>query len=325
MTSTSSPTWTTRRQDATRQLTRSALPVAFAVLVAVTAATTPDFLTFDNVRGVLINTAVTGIAAVGMTTVTLSGNLFSLGAGQSAMLASMLFMSVASAGGPLLLGAALAVVVLVAVGLAQSLAIAAGLDPVVTTIAGGALIYGAVAGVTGGAVVSAPSSAVGALSSYALLAIPLPVWVFAVLTGVVWLFLERTVAGRRLVLVGANRRTAVLSGVSVRAATAWAFTIMSVALAVAGIFSASQLGQVTANNLSELTVDAVAAVLVGGTAVTGGEGSPLRSALGALVIVVLQNVLLLHGLSTGVRVLGEGMVLVVVVCVVHMARRKAVR
>ncbi|MGW6458924.1 ABC transporter permease [Streptomyces sp. NPDC055078] len=325
MTDTSAGAVVARRQHSARLLTRWAMPTVFAVLVAVAAATTSDFLTFDNLRGVLINTAVTGIAAVGMTAITLSGNLFSLGAGQSAMLASMLFMSVASAGGSLPLGVVVALVGLVAIGLVQSAAVAAGLNPVVTTIAAGALIYGAVAGLTGGAVVSAPATAVGELSSYDILGIPLPVWVFAAFTGAVWLFVERTVAGRRLVLVGANRETAVMSGVSVRAATAWAFTIMSIGLAIAGIFSASQLGQVTANNLSELTVDAVAAVLIGGTAVSGGEGSAVRSAVGALVIVVLQNVLLLHGLSTGIRVLGEGVLLVAVVSVLHVARRKAMR
>ncbi|MFD9716425.1 ABC transporter permease [Streptomyces sp. NPDC059076] len=325
MTDTTASALVARRQEASQRLTRWAIPTVFAVLVAVAAATTSDFLTFDNLRGVLINTAVTGIAAVGMTTITLSGNLFSLGAGQSAMLASILFMWVASSGGSLALGILLALVVLVAIGLLQSLAVAAGLNPVVTTIAAGALIYGAVAGITGGAVVSAPTSAVGELAAFDLLGIPLPVWVFAAFTGAVWLFVERTTSGRRLLLVGSNRETAVMSGISVRAATAWAFAITSIGLAIAGIFSASQLGQVTANNLSELTVDAVAAVLVGGTAVSGGEGSAVRSAVGALVIVVLQNVLLLHGLPTGVRILTEGILLVAVVSVLHMARRKAMR
>jgi ribose transport system permease protein len=311
------------RAGAARALSRWAMPVVFVLLVAVAAATTPAFLTFDNLRGVLINTSVTGIAAVGMTTITLSGNLFSLGTGQSAMLASILFMSVAAHGGSLVAGALLALATLVVIGLVQSLAVAAGLNPVITTLAAGALIYGAVAAVTGGAVISAPTSGAGALASTTLLAIPLPVWVFVLFTGLVWLFVERMVPGRRLVLVGANRQTAVTSGISVRSATAWAFVIMSLGLAVAGVFSASQLGQVTVNNLSDLTVDAVAAVLVGGTAVSGGDGSPVRSAAGALVIVVLQNVLLLHGLTTGVRVLGEGILIVAVVAVLHLARRWA--
>jgi ribose/xylose/arabinose/galactoside ABC-type transport system permease subunit len=312
------------RAHAARQVARWAMPVLFVALIAASSLSTTSFLTFDNLRSVLINTAITGIAAVGMTAVTLSGNVFSLGAGQSAMLASLLFMSVAASGAQPLLGVVLALVVLLVIGLAQSLVIAAGLNPVVTTLAVGTVIYGAVAALTGGAVVSAPAG-VDWLAAAGFLTIPLPVWVFAVFTLVVWLFVERTVPGRRLVLVGANRHAALTSGVSVRTVTVWAFAIMSVGLTIAGVLSASQLGQVTTDNLSGLTVDAVAAVLVGGTAVTGGEGSAARSAGGALIIVVLQNVMLLHGLSTGARVLGEGALVILVIAALHLARRAVAR
>jgi ribose transport system permease protein len=303
---------------------RWAMPVVFVALIAMSSLSTSSFLTFDNLRSVLINTAITGIAAVGMTAVTLSGNVFSLGVGQSAMLASLLFISVAASGAQPLLGLVLALVVLLVIGLAQSLVIAAGLNPVVTTLAVGSVIYGAVAALTGGAVVSAPAG-VDWLAAAGFLTIPLPVWVFAVFTLVVWLFVERTVPGRRLVLVGANRQAALTSGVSVRTVSVWAFAIMSVGLTIAGVLSASQLGQVTTDNLSGLTVDAVAAVLVGGTAVTGGEGSAARSAGGALIIVVLQNVMLLHGLSTGARVLGEGALVILVIAALHLARRAVAR
>jgi ribose transport system permease protein len=313
------------RGHTARQVARWAMPILFVVLIVISAATTTSFLTFDNLRAVLINTAITGIAAVGMTAVTLSGNVFSLGVGQSAMLASILFMSVAAAGVSPVLGVVLALAALLVLGLLQSLIIAAGLNPVVTTLAFGTVIYGVVAAVTGGAVVSAPSAGIDWLAGGDILGVPVPVWVFAVFTVILSLFVDRTVPGRRLVLVGANRNSAVLSGISVRTVTIWAFAIMSVGLTVAGVLSASQLGQVTTNNLADLTVDAVAAVLVGGTAIAGGEGSAARSAAGALIIVVLQNVMLLHGLSAGVRVLGEGLLVVLVVAVLQIARRAAAR
>ena len=313
------------RRHTAGQVARWVMPILFTVLVVTSAATTPSFLTFDNLRAVLINTAITGIAAVGMTPVTLSGNVFSLATGQSAMLASILFMVVAASGASPVLGAILALATLLVLGLLQSLIIAAGLNPVVTTLAFGTVIYGLVAAVTGGAVVSAPLADIDWLAGSHILSIPLPAWVFAAFTLVVWLVVERTVPGRRLVLVGANRNSAVMSGISVRTTTLCAFAIMSVGLAIAGLLSASQLGQVTTDNLAPLTVDAVNAVLVGGTAISGGEGSAPRSAAGALIIVVLQNVMLLHGLSSGVRVFGEGVLVVVVVSVLHLARRAAAR
>jgi ribose/xylose/arabinose/galactoside ABC-type transport system permease subunit len=72
-------------------------------------------------------------------------------------------------------------------------------------------------------------------------------------------------------------------------------------------------------------MDVIAAVLVGGSAIAGGEGSPLRSALGALLIVVLSNVMLLLGLPTGVRLLGVGLLVVIVVSVLHVLRKVTAR
>lgn len=302
-----------------RAASRYALPLLLLALLLGASVTTSGFLTFDNLRAVLITTAVTGIAAVGMTTVTLSGNLFSLGTGQSSMLASTVFAALAVAGSPLA-GAVLALALLVALGLAQSVVIAAGLNPVVTTLAFGTVVFGAVSGITGGAVVPVPAR-LGWIAGADLLGIPLPVWAFLVFTVAVQLLIDRTGPGRCMVLVGANRRSAVMSGVSVRSAAAWAFGVLSVALTIAGVISASQLGQVVPTNLSSLTLDAVAAVLVGGAAVAGGRGSAVGSALGALIIVVLSDVMLLHGFSTGARVLGAGVLVVLVVAALHLLRR----
>jgi ribose transport system permease protein len=307
-----------------RAVARFALPLVLVVLVVGAAISTPVFLTFDNIRGVLLNASITGIAAVGMTAMTLSGNMFSLGAGSSTMLASMLFVALPFVGIPPIVAGIVAVLVLVALGVLQALAVAAGLNPVVTTLATGTIVLGAVTVASGGAVIPAPAE-VGWLATASFLGIPLPVYVFVVVTAVAWFLHDRTTIGRRIVLLGANRAAARTSGLAVRRLTVWAFVIMSIGFAIAGILSAAELGQVTANNLSTLTVDAVAAVLVGGTAIQGGEGSPLRTAVGGLIIVILQNVMLLHGLPHGVRSLGVGALALVIVIVLHLARRAAAR
>lgn len=318
------PAARTDHRHAGRVVARWALPIIFGAVIALAWLTTPGFGTLDNLRAVLVNTSIIGIAAVGMTAITLSGNIFSLGVGPSAMLGSMVFMAVAANGQPVL-GVMGALVLMLVIGLVQSLIVAAGLNPVVTTLAVGAIIFGAVSGLTQGQVLSVPGGTIDWIAGTPLLTIPLPVWIFAAFTLVVQLLLDFTTAGRRLVLVGANRQAAVVSGISVRSATIWAFTVMSVGLAIVGVVSASQLGQVTPDNLSSLTVDAVAALLVGGTAVTGGEGSAVRSAAGAIIIVILQNVMLLQGWSSGARVFGEGLLVIAVVAVLHLARKAAAR
>jgi ribose/xylose/arabinose/galactoside ABC-type transport system permease subunit len=285
---------------------------------------TDGFLTWDNLRAVLINTTITGIVAVAMTPLTLSGNLFSMAAGQTTMLASMIVVATTGAGFSAGLGALFALVILVAIGALQALAIGQGLNPIITTLAAGTIIYGVVTWLTGGRVVTAPAS-ISWIATTSLFGLPLPVYVFLAFTGLMWFLCEATIVGRHITLLGANPASAALSGLSPRVLVVWAFVLMSLGMTIAGVLSASELGQVTADNLSTLTIDAVAAVLIGGTAIQGGEGSPLRSAVGAIILVILQNVMLLHGLSTGARIFGEGLLVVLVIVVLHVVRRRVSR
>ncbi|UOR01331.1 ABC transporter permease [Leucobacter allii] len=315
----------TRKGSGLRLVANWALPILLAVIIIVAAATTPRFLSFDNIRAVLINTSITGIVAVGMTPITLSGNFFSLGATQSTVLSAVLFLSVGNATGSILLGAAAAVVVLCLVGLAQGLVVAAGLNPIITTLAVGTIIFGLVTLFTNGEVVVPQGIDIGWLAVSNFLGLPLPVYIFAVYLLINWFLMERSLVGRRIMLMGANKQTAVNSGISVRRTTTWAFLSMSIGIAIAGILSAAQLRQVQSGDLTTLTMDVVAAVLVGGSAIQGGDGSPLRSALGALLIVVLGNIMLLQGFPTGVRLLGVGLLVVIVVSVLHVLRKATAR
>ena len=89
--------------------------------------------------------------------------------------------------------------------------------------------------------------------------------------------------------------------------------IFSVGLALAGVLTGAGFGQATIQSLRTLTIDALAAILVGGTAIAGGYGSPWRSAAGAVLIAVISNVMVLNDFSTGGRLAVQGAVVVVVV------------
>lgn len=303
-----------------------ALPLLLLLIVVVAAFTTPSFLSFDNIRAILINSSIVGIVAIGMTPVTISGNFFSLGGSQSVVLGAVLFLTVGSATGSVLVGALAALLVLVAVGAIQGYIVSAGLNPIITTLAAGTIVFGLVTIFTNGEVVTpAADFNIAWIALTNFLGLPLPVYIFLAYLAINWFYMERTVAGRRTYLMGANRRTAGLSGVSVRRTTMWAFLSMSIGMSLAGVLAAAQLRQVQSADLGTLTMDVIAAILVGGTAISGGEGSPLRSALGAILIVTLGNIMLLHGLPTGVRLLGVGVLVVVVVSVLHVLRKATAR
>jgi ribose/xylose/arabinose/galactoside ABC-type transport system permease subunit len=300
-----------------------ALPSIVLAIVVFGALTTPDFFNADNARAVLINASVVGVVAVGMTPVTLSGNFISLGAQQSTMLAAIVFLYGISSGWGFGGTVLLLLVLMLAVGLLQGLIVAAGLNPIITTLAAGSIIYGTVTILTDGKVVTDGGADLAWLGSSAPLGIPTAVYVFVAFTAIMTFAVDRTTIGRRLILTGANRLTAGISGISARITTVWAFLALSLGCLVAGVLLGAQLGQATSSDLETLTTDVVAAVLVGGTAIQGGEGSPLRSAVGAVIIALLSNVMLLHDASTGTRLTVTGLLVVIVVAALQLLRRRS--
>lgn len=296
-----------------------------AVGTIVVAAITPHFVSASNFEAILRNTALVGIVAVAMTPITLSGNFVSLGISQSAMAGMLGFIFLISHGWAQPLAMLVVVGGLVAIGVAQGAIVSAGLNPVLTTLAAGAIIFGIVAELTEGRVIRMGERRVG-WGDAQVVGVPIEVIVFLIATVVVTLIVTKTVIGRQTVLTGANRDAAAISGISFRVVTIIAFTIFSVGLAVAGILNAAGFGQGEINSLQPLTIDSIAALLVGGVAITGGEGTPLRAALGALLIAVISNVMVLNDFSTGGRLAVQGGVVVVVVVLLEfLRRRRAIR
>lgn len=310
--------------EAARRADWLGLAVIYGLLgagIAVVAATTPNFLNASNFEAILRNTAIVGIVAVAMTPITLSGNFVSLGISQTAMAGMLGFIFLISNAWPQPLAILAVIAGLVAIGVAQGAIVSAGLNPVLTTLAAGAITFGIVAELTGGRVIRMGEHRVS-WGNDELLGLPIEVIFFALVTLVVTLIVTRTVIGRQTVLTGANREAAAISGISFRLITITAFAIFSVGLAVAGILNAAGFGQGEINSLQTLTIDAIAALLVGGVAIAGGEGSPLRAALGALLIAVISNVMVLNDFSTGGRLAVQGGVVVVVVVMLELIRRR---
>ncbi len=302
-----------------------AVVVGFAAVVVLIAVfVTPSFLTVDNIRAILRNAAIVGIVAVGMTPVTLSGNFVSLGITQSAMLGMVSFVAMLGAGWGLVPAVIAVILLLVAVGMLQGAIIAAGLNPVITTLAAGAIIFGVVSELTRGGIVRAGANAID-WDQASVAGVPVEVLIFVLFTALVSFVMQRTVTGRETTLIGANRATAEISGISFTRVTILAFAIFSVGLALAGIINGAAFGQATAVSFPGLTIDAIAAVLVGGTAIQGGRGSPLRSAGGALLIAIISNMMVLNDFSTGGRLAVQGGVVVVIVVLLDLLRRSGGR
>jgi simple sugar transport system permease protein/ribose transport system permease protein len=287
---------------------------------------TREFLTVDNILIIVRAASITGIVALGMTFVTISGNFFSLSVEQTAALSSIAFAESLKHGFGFAAALVLALAAAVVTGILQGLVVAAGLNPIVTTLGAGAALYGLSAVLTGNEVVNfSTTSVVNWVGRGRPLGIPTQSWAFLILTLLASLALARTRFGREVYLSGASRRAARASGLSVGKTTVVAFTLSSLAAGIAGIFTAAQITQAPLTQFNGLNIDVIAAVLVGGTALQGGEGSTLRTTLGAIFIALLANFMLLRNFTFGTRTLVTGVIVVAATTGFHLLRTRGAR
>jgi ribose transport system permease protein len=181
------------------------------------------------------------------------------------------------------------------VGLGNGLVIAfLHVNPFITTLGSMVLVRGVVFLITGGAPVSGETGLPGTFIEFGsarLLGIHYLVWVPAVLLAVLSVVMHATPYGRRVYATGGGREAAYLSGVPVRRVIASTYVWCGALAGVGGVMLAARLqsGQPTAGEFYELT--AIAAVVLGGAALTGGEGTLYKSVIGVFIMIVLGNAL----------------------------------
>jgi simple sugar transport system permease protein/ribose transport system permease protein len=295
---------------------------AIVVLLLLGGLTTPSFLTFENLLVVIRAASITGILAIGMSYITISGNLFALSAEELAILTACIFAFLMRAEFGLFPSLAITLVFAAACGAIQGGVISLGADPIITTLAFGAFFRGSASIITNNKNILLGTKAAEWLGTGRPLGIPTQSWAFVILTLLAWFALQKTRFGRQLLLIGANRDAARATGLRVGQASIIALTLFGICCGMAGISAASQFGLAVANLFSGLTFDVIAAVLVGGISLRGGQGSPIQAALGAIFIALLQNYMLLHSFTSGQRTFVVGVLVAVATVTFHILQRR---
>lgn len=146
-----------------------------------------------------------------------------------------------------------------------------------------------------------------------LLGIPILVWVFALVAVAGWVLLNRTTFGRRTFAIGGNPEAARLAGIRVKQQTMLLYGLVGLAAGIAGvmIMARTTAGSSTHGTLYEL--DAIAAVVIGGTLLSGGRGTIVGTVFGVLIFTTLTNVFTLNNLSISAQAIAKGVIIVVAV------------
>ncbi|WP_329125482.1 ABC transporter permease [Streptomyces sp. NBC_01465] len=295
-----------------------------AVLIAVGGITKPDnFLEVSNLQLVLTQASVIGVVTVGMTFVIISGGI-DLSVGAMVALASVWATTLATQEYGFLGILFTAVVVGLACGLVNGVLIAYGrMVPFIATLAMLASARGLALQITDGKTQLVTVTSVldlGNRDAY-VLGVPPLFLIFAGVTVIGWLVLNRTTFGRRSVAVGGNAEAARLAGIDVRRQRLYLYLLSGLCCGIAAfmLIVLSGSGQNTNGNLYEL--DAIAAAIIGGTLLSGGRGTIVGSVLGVLVFTTITNIFALNNLQTAPQQIAKGAIIVVAVLV----QRSAVR
>jgi ribose transport system permease protein len=292
------------------------LVAALALLAVIGLITEPDnFATSGNMVGILALAATIGVITVGMTFVIIGGGI-DLSVGAVMALASVWATTVATQSyGPWVM-AMCAVLVGTGAGLVNGLLISYGrMVPFIATLAMLVAARGLAQRMSDRKtqLIKPENDAIQSLSTTKLLGLPLVVYIFAAVAAAGWVVLNRTTFGRRTFAVGGNPEAARLAGINVRRHTVLLYALSGLCCGIAAIIimARTTTGSSTHGDLYEL--DAIAAVIIGGTLLTGGRGTLLGSILGVLVFTVITNLFILNGLQTSDQLIAKGVIIVIAV------------
>ena len=279
---------------------------AALILLLIAALLTPGFTSRPSLIALTGTISLIGCIAVGMTFITLSGNIMSFSLGATCAVAAMIVSHLSSLG--LLPAVAAGLVCAMAILAVQGLIIGCfRANPLIVSIAFLSLLLGSAQFAAGGKSIYVTGDALDFFKERVLgMPVPAIVFMLAVIAGE--LILRYTRFGQNVVLVGSNPNAAIVAGLKTWRTVAGCYLVAGLFTGLSGVLIAARFGSGSMEFGAGYDYNAISAVLVGGTAIGGGRGSVLRTMIGVVVIAVLQSLLLLHGFDIQYQYLLIGLI-----------------
>jgi ribose/xylose/arabinose/galactoside ABC-type transport system permease subunit len=260
------------------------------VLVVVMSSLSPRFLSWINIANLMGQMAVPLIVAAGMTIVMIAGE-FDISVGSVVALSAAVSATVMLQYG-VVAGVLLSLLIGPASGWLNGMVTTKGRIPSFIVTLGTMMMARSLAFVvTGGKVVSDLPDAFKALGQARLAGVPLPFLIALLTYAVGWFVLTRTAFGKRVYAVGANRMVATLSGIRADRVKIHCMMIVGFTASFAGNLLLARIGAIQADTARGLEFEVIAAVVIGGTSLYGGQGNILRTIIGVIIIALIRNFL----------------------------------
>lgn len=275
----------------------------------------PSFLSVTNLFNVFKQITVAGIVGCGMTFVILTGGI-DLSVGSILGLSGVLASGVLASTGNTAVAVAVSLTVGIACGAVNGFFVSVcGIPPFISTLGMMTLLRGVILVYTKGSPIPIKSDAYKFFGKGSIAGIPVPVIILIIVFLLAHYILTQTSYGRSVYAVGGNREAARLSGIRVRTSEFLVYTLNGLMCGMAGLILTARLGSAQSTSGTGIEMDAIAAVILGGTSLSGGVGFVLPTVVGAMIMGIIDNILTLMNVNPHATNIVKGAVILIAVLV----------
>ena len=275
----------------------------------------PSFLSVTNLFNVFKQITVAGIVGCGMTFVILTGGI-DLSVGSILGLSGVLASGVLASTGNTAVAVAVSLTVGIACGAVNGFFVSVcGIPPFISTLGMMTLLHGVILVYTKGSPIPIKSDAYKFFGKGSIAGIPVPVIILIIVFLLAHYILTQTSYGRSVYAVGGNREAARLSGIRVKTSEFLVYTLNGLMCGMAGLILTARLGSAQSTSGTGIEMDAIAAVILGGTSLSGGVGFVLPTVVGAMIMGIIDNILTLMNVNPHATNIVKGAVILIAVLV----------
>lgn len=271
--------------------------VVLVLLMAYLTYSSNVFLTYNNMFNLFRSTSIYGVIAIGMTFVILTGGI-DLSVGSVVGLTSIISTMLMKSGMPIAISITIAMLAGISVGIINGIIIHYGkVPPFIATLGSMTVVRGLIKLVSDAKMITGLPKSFSNFSLQANLGLPNLFWIWLVGIILAWFVLSRTIYGRNIYAIGSNEESARLSGINISRNIIYVYATSALLSGIAGIMLASRLSSGIPTAGSGYELDAIAATVVGGTALTGAKGGVIGTFLGSILLATIRNGGILLGMN----------------------------
>ncbi|MCM3240394.1 ABC transporter permease [Heyndrickxia oleronia] len=288
--------------------------IAFIIIFIAASIMSPRFLDINNQMNILMQVSIIGIISLGMTVVMLSGGI-DLSVGSVLVLVGVISVLALNASGSIFIAILTACIIGSFAGFLNGLMVAKGrIASFIATLGMMAAARSIALYIANGGSISGKVSGFTAIANSDLWIIDYPIIIFLVMTVLVYVLMHKTRFGRYVYAIGSNEKAATLSAIRVDRIKLAVYSLVGLLVSVAAIIETSRLNSISSSSSGvSYELDAIAAVIIGGTRMTGGKGKILGTFFGVLILGILNNMMNLMNVSPHLQGFVKGLIIIVAV------------